>query len=297
MALVKNNSRKENTPTPHNAAKKGQIAPTVLLPGDPQRAEWIAKTFLTGAKLVTDIRGMKGFTGKIDGKPVTVMGSGMGAGSAGIYIYELYNYYGVEAVVRIGTCCSFQKGTKLGSMIFAMTASTDSNYEYQYGLRGHLSPAADFGLLEAAADYARKNKLAFESHFCTLKAKNKQCTIIYIKLPKLEIVQNIELMDVVKSKMSTEIHSLETKNKRAYMYQINDYTYAIIFERVTDFETKDTIKYVKKRLDETMMTWEYSNRPEYKMVVIDHAENIENMNVLSSYSGFLFEHEKLKKSN
>ncbi|SCY31514.1 EAL domain, c-di-GMP-specific phosphodiesterase class I (or its enzymatically inactive variant) [Pseudobutyrivibrio sp. AR14] len=142
-----------------------------------------------------------------------------------------------------------------------------------------------------------QNKLAFESHFCTLKAKNKQCTIIYIKLPKLEIVQNIELMDVVKSKMSTEIHSLETKNKRAYMYQINDYTYAIIFERITDFETKDTIKYVKKRLDETMMTWEYSNRPEYKMVVIDHAENIENMNVLSSYSGFLFEHEKLKKSN
>ena len=91
-----------------------------------------------------------------------------------------------------------------------------------------------------------QNKLAFESHFCTLKAKNKQCTIIYIKLPKLEIVQNIELMDVVKSKMSTEIHSLETKNKRAYMYQINDYTYAIIFERITDFETKDTIKYVKK---------------------------------------------------
>ena len=163
MALVKNNSNKENTPTPHNAAKKGQIAPTVLLPGDPNRAEWIAKTFLKDAKLVTDIRGIKGFTGKFNGKPVTVMGSGMGAGSAGIYIYELYNYYGVEAVVRIGTCCSFQKGTKLGSMIFAMTASTDSNYEYQYGLRGHLSPAADFGLLEAAADYARKNKLAFEA--------------------------------------------------------------------------------------------------------------------------------------
>lgn len=163
MAVVKNNSNKDRTPTPHNAAKKGQIAPTVLLPGDPERAEWIAKTFLTGAKLVTDIRGMKGFTGKINGKPVTVMGSGMGAGSAGIYIYELYNYYDVEAVVRIGTCCSFQKGTKLGAMIFAMTASTDSNYEYQYGLRGHLSPAADFGLLQAAADYARKNKLAFEA--------------------------------------------------------------------------------------------------------------------------------------
>lgn len=164
MPAKKNDLQKMNkTPTPHNAAKRGQIAPTVLLPGDPERAEFIAKTFLQDAKMVTNVRGMKGFTGRFDGKPVSVMGSGMGAGSAGIYIYELYNFYGVEAIVRIGTCCSLQKGTKLGAMIFAMTASTDSNYEYQYGLRGHLSPAADFGLLEAAAAFARKNKLAFEA--------------------------------------------------------------------------------------------------------------------------------------
>lgn len=142
-----------------------------------------------------------------------------------------------------------------------------------------------------------QNKLAFESHFSTLKCKKKECAVIYIKLPRLEIVENIELMDVVKSKMSTEIHALETKNKRAFLYQINDFTYAIIFERVSDFETKDTIKYVKKRLDETMMNWEYSNRPEYKMVVIDHANTIDTINDLASYSGFLFGHEKLKKSN
>ena len=102
MPAKKNDLQKMNkTPTPHNAAKRGQIAPTVLLPGDPERAEFIAKTFLQDAKMVTNVRGMKGFTGRFDGKPVSVMGSGMGAGSAGIYIYELYNFYGVEAIVRI----------------------------------------------------------------------------------------------------------------------------------------------------------------------------------------------------
>lgn len=164
MPAKKNDLSKMNkTPTPHNAAKKGQIAPTVLLPGDPQRAEFIAKTFLQDAKLVTDVRGMKGFTGKYNGKPVSVMGSGMGAGSAGIYIYELYNYYGVETIIRVGTCGAFQKSIKPGDMIFAMSASTDSGYEIQYGLRGHLSPAADFGLLDKAAQFARQKKFRFHA--------------------------------------------------------------------------------------------------------------------------------------
>lgn len=163
MGGTKNNT-KENvnrTPTPHNAAKKGQIAPTVLMPGDPNRAEWIAKTFLKDAKLVTDIRGIKGFTGTWNSKPVTVMASGMGAGSAGIYIYELYNCYGVESIIRIGTSASLKKEVKPGDMVFAMTASTDSNYDYQYGLKGHLSPAADFGLLQKAVEAAQKNKARF----------------------------------------------------------------------------------------------------------------------------------------
>ena len=154
-------SKRGKTPTPHNAAKKGQIAPIVLMPGDPERAEFIAKNFLDGAKMVTNIRGMKGFTGTYKSKPVTVMGSGMGACSAGIYMYELYNYYGVKSIVRIGTCGSLQKDVKVGDMIFAMSASTDSNYEYQYGLHGHFSPSADFGLLQKAADFASKNKFRF----------------------------------------------------------------------------------------------------------------------------------------
>ena len=162
MASSKSNSSIEKSravPTPHNAAKKGQIAPTVLLPGDPDRAEWIAKIFLNNAKLVTDIRGIKGYTGIWNSKPVTVMASGMGAGSAGIYIYELYNCYDVQSIIRIGTSASFKKEIKAGDMVFAMTASTDSNYADQYGLKGRLSPAADFGLLQRADAFAQKNKL------------------------------------------------------------------------------------------------------------------------------------------
>lgn len=166
MAETKVNSAKsknQETPTPHNSAKKSQIAPIVLMPGDPERAEFIAKVFLDDAKLVTNIRGMKGFTGTYNSKPVTVMGSGMGAASAGIYYYELYNYYDVKAIVRVGTCGSFQKEVKAGDMIFAMSASTDSNYEYQYGLNGHLNPCADFDLLQKAASFADKNNFRFHA--------------------------------------------------------------------------------------------------------------------------------------
>lgn len=161
MASVKNKSKQGKTPTPHNAAKKGQIAPTVLMPGDPERAEWIARTFLNNAKLVTDIRGIKGFTGTWNSKPVSVMASGMGAASAGIYIYELYNFYGVESIIRVGTCGGLQKQVRPCDMVLSMTASTDSNYDRQYGLEGHFSPAADFSLLQKAAAFAQKNKFRF----------------------------------------------------------------------------------------------------------------------------------------
>lgn len=142
-----------------------------------------------------------------------------------------------------------------------------------------------------------QNKMAFESHFQSLKAKGKEYTIIYIKFPRLEIVDNIELMDVVRKRISAEIRKLESKNKKAYMYQINDYTFSILFERTSDLITSDTVSFVKKRLDETMMNWEFSNRPEYNMVVIDRANKISTAHLLDSFSGFLFEHEVFKKTN
>lgn len=147
--------------TPHNAASAAQIAKTVLLPGDPLRAQYIAQKYLPDSVQVTGVRGMLGFTGTWKDKPVTVMGSGMGGPSAGLYAYELYKLYGVETIIRLGTAGGLQSELALGELVYAMTASSDSNYAYQYRLPGHFAPAADFPLLEKAVSVARALSLPF----------------------------------------------------------------------------------------------------------------------------------------
>jgi len=142
-----------------------------------------------------------------------------------------------------------------------------------------------------------QNKMAFQSHFQTLRNKNKSFKVICIKFPRLEIVDNIELMDIVKRRLSTEIRSMEERNNKSYAYQINDYTIAIILEHKSDALNRQTTTFLKRRLDEAMMNWEFSNRPEYNMIVIDDADSIKNVDALDTYLGFLFEHEALKKSN
>jgi purine-nucleoside phosphorylase len=141
--------------TPHNRAKKGEIAPVVLMPGDPLRAQFIAAEYLEGSVRFNEVRGMLGFTGMYSGKPVSVMGSGMGAPSMGIYSYELYAFYGVETIIRVGTCGGLRPEIDVGDIVLALSASTDSNYAQQYGLPGVFAPCADFGLLERAAAAAR----------------------------------------------------------------------------------------------------------------------------------------------
>jgi purine-nucleoside phosphorylase len=145
--------------TPHNTAKQGEIAPTVLMPGDPLRAKFIAENFLEGARQFNAVRNMFGFTGTYKGKPVSIMGSGMGGPSMGLYSYELFAFYGVERVIRIGTCGGLTDAVDVGDLVIAMTASTDSNYAHQYKLNGTFSPCADFGLLEAAVNSARAKKV------------------------------------------------------------------------------------------------------------------------------------------
>jgi purine-nucleoside phosphorylase len=141
--------------TPHNAAKLGDIAPIVLMPGDPLRAKHIADTRLDNVVQFTGVRNMLGFTGEHSGRRISVMGSGMGGPSMGIYSYELYAFYGVEAIIRIGTCGGLNEELDVGDLAFAVTASTDSNYAHQYGLNGNFSPCADFDLLEQAVGIAR----------------------------------------------------------------------------------------------------------------------------------------------
>ena len=141
--------------TPHNAAKSGEIAPLVLMPGDPLRAKHIADNYLEGVSQFTSVRNILGYTGEYGGKRVSVMASGMGGPSMGIYSYELFALYDVEAIVRIGTCGALTAELGVGDLAFAMTSSSDSNYAHQYGLHGNFAPCADFGLLERAVGIAR----------------------------------------------------------------------------------------------------------------------------------------------
>ena len=145
-----------NIPTPHITAKEGDFARTVLMPGDPLRAKYIAENFLTDAVLVNNVRGVNGYTGMYNGKRVSVMASGMGMPSMGIYSYELFKFYDVDNIIRIGTAGSLQPDLKIRDLAIAMGACTDSNYAAQYELPGTFAPIASFDLLRKAVDQAEK---------------------------------------------------------------------------------------------------------------------------------------------
>ena len=151
-------------PTPHINAKDGDFAKVVLMPGDPVRAKWIADTFLTDYVQVTDVRGILGFTGHTkNGKRISVMASGMGMPSIGIYTHELFTGYGVESIIRVGTCGSYQPDVNLKDVIICMSASTDSNWIGQYHLNGTYAPSCDFDLAMAAVEEARANNIPFHA--------------------------------------------------------------------------------------------------------------------------------------
>ena len=142
--------------TPHNAAQMGDFAKTVLMPGDPLRAKFIADTFLDGAKLVNNVRGIHGYTGSYRGTPVSVMASGMGMPSIGIYSYELYSHYGVENILRIGSAGAISDKLKLRDVVAAQGACTNSNFAHQYGLPGAFAPIASFEMLSKAVESAKE---------------------------------------------------------------------------------------------------------------------------------------------
>ncbi|MGN0172686.1 MAG: purine-nucleoside phosphorylase [Acutalibacteraceae bacterium] len=147
--------------TPHNAASAGEIAKTVLMPGDPLRAKWIAETFLSDVVCFNTVRGMLGYTGLYEGKRVSVMGHGMGMPSIGIYSYELYHFYDVDTILRVGSAGALADDVTLRDIVLAMGACTDSNYAAQYQLAGSFAPIADFSLLLRAAQAAERKKLSF----------------------------------------------------------------------------------------------------------------------------------------
>lgn len=143
-------------PTAHNAATVGQIAKTVLMPGDPLRAKYIAESYLENVTCFNTVRNMLGFTGTYKGKAVSVMGHGMGIPSIGIYTYELFNFYDVDNIVRIGSAGALSDELELKDLVIAMGACTDSNYASQYQLPGSYAPIASYPLMQKAIEEAQK---------------------------------------------------------------------------------------------------------------------------------------------
>ena len=143
-------------PTPHNNAAPGAFAKTVLMPGDPLRSKFIAETFLENPVLVNNVRGVQGYTGTYKDVPVSVMASGMGMPSMGIYSYELFQFYDVDNIIRIGSAGAMSKELKLRDVVAAQAACTDSNYAHQYKLPGTFAPIASYELLETAVAIARE---------------------------------------------------------------------------------------------------------------------------------------------
>ncbi len=152
-----------NYPTPHINAKPEDFAKTVLMPGDPLRAKFIAENFLENAKLVNNVRGIHGYTGTYKGVPVSVMASGMGMPSIGIYSYELYNFFGVENIIRVGSAGGMSESVKVRDIILAQGACTNSNFAHNFNLPGTFAPIADFNLLKKTVEKAEDLGISYKA--------------------------------------------------------------------------------------------------------------------------------------
>ncbi len=148
-----------NIPTPHINAKENDFAETVLMPGDPLRAKFVADNYFENAVLVNNVRGVQGYTGTWKGKKVSVMASGMGCPSIGIYSYELFNFYNVQNIIRIGSAGAISPNLKIRDIVIGMSSYTDSGYAKSFGFGGNLAPCCSYDLLRKAMDQAEKMNL------------------------------------------------------------------------------------------------------------------------------------------
>lgn len=172
----------KNIPTPHIEAEAGAFAKTVLMPGDPLRAKFIAETYLEQVTCVTQVRGMLGYTGTYKGKEISVMGSGMGMPSMGIYSYELFHFYDVDNIIRVGSAGAIQDDVNLMDIVIGMGASVVSSYQEQFGCPGSIAALADYNLLSNAVECAKEQgsvakvgNILSEDSFYSDRADSKEC--------------------------------------------------------------------------------------------------------------------------
>ena len=211
---------KSYTPTPHNEAKYGEIAKTVLMPGDPLRAKYIAETWLENPVCFNQVRNMLGYTGTYKGKEVSVMGSGMGMPSIALYSYELFHFYGVENIIRIGSAGALQDDMKVKDLVVAMGASTDSSYAGQLGVPGNFVPLADFGLLEKAVNAARAKNIS-------VKVGNVLSADAFYNFDRERIKKwaNAGILAVEMEAAALYVNAVQAKKKALCLLSISDHVF------------------------------------------------------------------------
>lgn len=220
-----------NIPTPHINAKYGEIAETVIMAGDPLRVKFMAEKYLEDIYQFNEVRGMLGYTGTYKGKRVSMMGHGMGIPSIGIYTYELFNFYGVKTIIRVGSAGAYQKDLKLGDLILAMGACTDSNYGSQYELPGTFAPIADYELL-------RKAVKACEEFGYDYKVGNVMSTdIFYRDIPQIEKWIKMGVLGVEMEASALYMNAARSGNRALVINTVSDH---LITGEVTTSEQRRT---------------------------------------------------------
>ena len=205
-----------NIPTPHITAKEGDFAKTVLMPGDPLRAKFIAENFLENPVLVNNVRGVQGYTGTWQGKRVSVMASGMGIPAIGIYSYELYNFYGVEAIIRIGSAGMISQSLKVRDIVAGMSAYTNSGFGKQFGFDGCVAPCCDYGLLKSAIEAGE----AIGQHIVPGAIYSSDC--FYDESAPLEKLQKLNVLAVEMEAAGLYMNAARAGKKALALLTISD---------------------------------------------------------------------------
>ena len=219
------------TPTPHIGAKKGEIAPFVIMAGDPLRVQFMAEHYLENPVLFNKVRGMLGYTGTYKGKPVSVMGHGMGIPSISIYTYELFNFYDVKTIVRIGSAGACHKDLKIGDLVLAMGACTDSNYAAQFQLPGSFAPIADYGLLQKAVNNC--NSFGYDYMVGNVVSSD----VFYSANPQTDKWMKMGVLAVEMEAAALYMNAAYSGNKALAMFTVSDH---LITGEVTTAEQRQT---------------------------------------------------------
>ena len=206
-----------NTPTPHIGAQLGEIAETVIMAGDPLRVKFMADRYLENPVQFNNIRSMLGFTGTYKGRKVSVMGHGMGIPSIAIYTYELFNFYGVKTIIRIGSAGAYHKDLKLGDLVIAMGACTDSNYGAQYRLPGTFAPIADFDLLVKAVNTCK------ELDYRYMVGNVLSSDAFYQEDPQTDKWMNMGVLAVEMEASALYMNAARSGNKALALFTISDH--------------------------------------------------------------------------